>query len=804
MGWMLRKAGLGIVILVCISLGLGAWYLNVKKASRSGTLTLPGLTAPVDIRFDAYAVPHITAETQTDAYHALGYVHAQERLFQMELLRRLAKGELSEILGPKLKSTDIFFRTLRLKQFAKEYAAKADKTTPALKASQAYLNGVNHFIRTGPAPVEFDLLRIPKTKFKLSDVISVAGYMAYSFASGFKTDPVLSFIRDALGPAYLKDMDYRLKDAPPIKPLSAGTHDSLAQVAALVADIQTISPVGCFEGSNAWALRGSRTASGKAMLSGDPHISHSNPSVWYEAHLVTPDLNFYGHFLAGVPTALLGYNQHMAWSLTMFQNDDVDLFVETPNPDNPDQVWAHGRWQDLIIEKQTIRVKGEDDIILTVRRSRHGPIINDATDLVDHEKNPVAVSWVFHDFDNDMINGLYELSRIQTVFQAPAALEKVYAPGLNFVMADAAGNIGWWAAARLPLRPDHVDPNFIQDGSDPANDYTGVLPFKDNPQFINPASGTIVSANQQPQDFGTGTVPGYYNIENRARRIEALLESKPGQWTPEEMTAIQLDTASDFYKNIKDRAVSLLASLPAVDRDPVSRAAMAQLRAWNGHHRLDTLGPAVFYTLHYFLIKALFKDELGEDRFKAFLRTRLPDRAVPKLLGLEHSLWWDDTNTPQKESQGAILSRAWRNTIKRLKTVAGKDPDTWTWGNLHTVEYVHALGRKKPLDRIFNIGPFKVEGSRDVPNYQGFRLGPPPFKVYINPSTRRIFDFANPAHSLGIIPTGQSGYFLDSHYDDQAQKYLSGKYRVQLTDKSQIQADTASVLRLVPDAASTQ
>ena len=326
MGWILKKAGLGTAILLLILVGFGTWYLKGKTAVRSGTLVLPGLTAPVDVRFDGFAVPHIYAETEVDAYHALGYVHAQDRLFQMELLRRLAKGQLSEILGPKLKSTDIFFRTLRVKQFGEAYAERADKATPALKAAQAYLKGINHFIRTGPAPVEFDLLKIPKTEFVLSDVISVAGYMAYSFASGFKTDPVLTFIRDELGPEYLKDMGYELKTAPPIKPLTA-TLDSLAKMAALVAEIETThSPVGFFQGSNAWAIRGEKTASGKPLLSGDPHISHSNPSVWYEAHLVTPDFNFYGHFLAGVPMALLGYNQRIAWSLTMFQNDDVDLF----------------------------------------------------------------------------------------------------------------------------------------------------------------------------------------------------------------------------------------------------------------------------------------------------------------------------------------------------------------------------------------------------------------------------------------------------------------------------------------------
>ncbi len=774
------------------------YYLNSKKAVRSGDIKLPGLSGQVDVRFDTYAVPHIYAQNEIDAYYALGYVHAQDRLFHMELLRRLAKGELSEILGPKLKSTDSLFRTLRLKQFGKEYLAHADKTTPAYKISQAYLDGINHYMKTRPAPIEFDILKIPKKEYTLSDIVSVAGYMAYSFAAGFKSDPVLTFVRDELGRAYLEDMDYLPAAVPPLK-LLADTHTSLAQMAGLVADIETVySPVGFFEGSNAWAVHGNKTASGKPILAGDPHIAHSCPSVWYEAHIVTKELNFYGHFLSGNPMALLGSNQKVAWTLTMFQNDDLDMFVEKQNPNNPDQVWSDGRWEDLKIEHETIKVKNEEDLVLKIRISKHGPIINDILDTLNTQKSPVAVSWGFHDLNNDILNGLYELSHIDTVLQAPAALEKIHAPGLNFVMADTSGNIGWWAVGKLPKRPDHADPNFIQDGSDPANDYMGYWPFKWNPQFVNPESGVIVSANHQPQDFGTGTVPGYYNIDNRARRIEELLGLKSENWSPEDMKSIQLDTQSAFYKKIKKRQVAVLKTIPAVQDTTISKKAFEIFEKWDGFHHLDTNGAAIFYTLHYYLAKDLFKDELGEDRFKAFLRTRLPDKAVLKIMRLEKSPWWDDLSTSKKESQKDILASAWFQTIDNLTQLSGKDPEKWIWGDLHTVEYVHALGRKKPLDKIFNIGPFKSEGARDVPNYQGFRIAPPPFKVYIGPSTRRIIDFADPDHSLGINPTGQSGYFYDPHFDDQARMYMAGEYRTHLTDRAEIEKATVSVLKLTP------
>ncbi len=794
----LKRLGLGLIIIVLICCGTAFWYLNSKKAVRTGTTRLPGLSRPVEVRFDTFAIPHIYAQNQTDAYYALGYLHAQDRLFHMELLRRLAKGELAQILGSSLVSTDSFFRTLRLKQFGKEYIDRADTTSPAFQICQAYIDGINHFINTGPAPVEFDILGIEKKQFQLSDIISVAGYMAYSFAAGFKSEPVLTFVRDELGQAYLTDMGHSLSDVPPLK-LLADTHRSLAETAALVADIETdYSPVGFFEGSNAWAVSGSKTVSGKPILAGDPHIAHSCPSVWYEAHIVTPDHNFYGHFLSGVPMAMLGSNGKVAWTLTMFQNDDLDMFAEKANPDNPDQVWSDGQWTDLEIEHETIRVKNENDLDLKIRISKHGPIINDILDTLNKKKNPVAVSWAFHDFGNDFINGLYEMSHLSTVHEAPPVLEKIYAPGLNVVMGDTSGNIGWFAVARLPRRPEQADPNFILDGSDPANDYTGTWPFAANPQFINPASGLIISANHQPQDFGTGTVPGYYNIENRAQRIETLLNEKPSGWSMEDMKAIQLDTESAYYKNIRDKQVAVLKQIPAIQEDPVSRRALALLEEWDGFHNLDSTGAAVFYTLFHTFTRNTFKDELGDDLYKAFLKTRLPDRAAFRIVDNPDSPWWDDRTTPSVETRQDILSASWFQAMDDLIRFAGNDPEKWLWENFHTVEYVHALGRQKPLDKIFNIGPFKSEGAREVPNFQGFRITPPPFEAYIGPSTRRIFDFADPDRSLGINPSGQSGYFFDPHFDDQARLYFDGKYRPQLTNRAQIEKATASVLQLTP------
>jgi penicillin G amidase len=471
-------------------------------------------------------------------------------------------------------------------------------------------------------------------------------------------------------------------------------------------------------------------------------------------------MDFYGHFLSGVPLALMGFNKKIAWTLTMFQNDDLDMFQEKSHPDNPDQVWSAGRWVDLAIEHEVITVKGADDVRLKIRQSKHGPVINDVLGTLDQTVAPVAVSWGFHDFSNDFIDGIYELSHTKTVLQAPAALEKIHSPGLNFVLADTSGNIGWWSVAKLPVRPDHVDANFILDGSDTENDYLGTWPFSSNPHAVNPESGVIVSANHQPRDFGDGIVPGYYNIDNRSRRIHALLDQKQDAWTMDDMKSIQLDTKSPFCEMIRNKVAAVLDTVPDVQDNALSQQAFDIYKNWDGYHGLDATGASIFHTLHYHIIYKTFFDELGDNFFKAFLGTRLPDRSMLHLLDIPTSPWWDDRTTPGKETMKDILSSAWFASLADLKNLAGDDPSDWHWENFHAVEYIHALGRKKPLDKIFNIGPFKTAGSREVLNYQGFKISPPPFSVNIGPSTRRIFDFSDIDHSLGINPTGQSGYFL--------------------------------------------
>jgi penicillin amidase len=330
--------------LIVVLAAAGGWYVYSKQPSRQGMVELQHLQGSVTVRYDERGIPHIRAENEPDLYRALGYVHAQDRLFQMEVLRRLARGELAEVLGPKLLDTDKLMRSLRIRERAETYLANLDRQSPTFIAMQAYLDGINQYQDSHAKPVEFDVLGIKKRPFTAQDTISIAGYMAYSFAAAFRTEPLLTYVRDQLGADYLNvfDLDWQPKGV-----LANGTAPALASadwkdlnaLARLSEQALADNGLPQFEGSNAWVVAGGRTKSGKPLLAGDPHIRFSAPSVWYEAHLSAPGFELYGHYQALMPFASLGMNRDFGWSITMFQNDDLDLIAEKVNPDNPNQVW---------------------------------------------------------------------------------------------------------------------------------------------------------------------------------------------------------------------------------------------------------------------------------------------------------------------------------------------------------------------------------------------------------------------------------------------------------------------------------
>lgn len=797
------KRSLTVVAVLILAVLAGVvGYLYSKQPTRQGQVEVRGLQGSVTVRYDERGVPHIRAENETDLYRALGYVHAQDRLFQMEVLRRLSRGELAEVLGPKLLDTDKLFRSLRIRERADRYVAGLDRQSPAWKALEAYLDGINQYQDSHASPMEFDVLGIHKRPFTAEDTVSVAGFMAYSFAMAFRTEPLLTYIRDQLGNDYLKvfDLDWQPKGVlakgkpQPSLPLAAVDWQDLGQIALL--SQQALSEAGLpqFEGSNAWAVAGARTKSGRPLLAGDPHIRYSLPSVWYEAQLSAPGFELYGHHQALVPFAFLGHNLDFGWSLTMFQNDDLDLIVEKVNPENPNQVWFHDKWVDLISSEQQIAVKGQAPVTLTLRQSPHGPIINDMLGATVG-KAPVAMWWGFLETPNPILDGFYQLNRADTLAKVRAASAKVHAPGLNIVWANAKGDIGWWAAALLPKRPTGAKPAFLLDGSTAMADKEGFYPFSANPQEENPARGYIVSANFQPVSPTGMEIPGYYNLADRGQQLDRQLSDKSVKWDLENTQKLQLGTTTAYGPRL---LAPLLPVLREVVGAPEELKLVEQLAKWQGDYPLDSTSATLFNQFLFELANATFHEKLGDAYFDALIQARVVDAALPRLAADPDSPWWDNRTTPQRESRADTVKVAWHASIDHLKRTLGANPAQWHWGSAHTLTHGHPLGMQKPLDRVFNVGPLDAPGSHEVPNNLTAKIGPAPWSVVYGPSTRRIIDFADPAHSLTINPVGQSGVLFDKHYDDQAEAYIEGVYQQAHFSEEEVTANTRSTLKLLP------
>jgi penicillin amidase len=476
----------------------------------------------------------------------------------------------------------------------------------------------------------------------------------------------------------------------------------------------------------------------------------------------------------------------------MFENDDIDLIAERSNPANANQVWQQDHWVNLQTSQETIKVKGAADVVLALRHGPHGPIITDAF-KADYGNTPIAMWWAFLETENPILEGMYQLNRADTRDKAREAVQSIHAPGLNILWASAEGDIAWWAAAKLPQRPVGVNPIFILDGGTGEAEKNGFYNFSFNPQEENPPRGYIVSANQQPG--GVLPVPGYYLLADRAKRLDEALQDNKRKWNTEQTTKLQLDICNGYPA----RLLKLL--LPLMDRvatDPNDRAFMEPLQKWDGCYEPNSVAASLFSQLSYELARAVFEDELGEVQFQNLLGSPALDHALPLLVADLKSPWWDNVKTPQKESYFETIRVAWSNTLLHMQDLYGTSLIDWSWANTHTLTHVHPLGLKKPLDLLFNVGPFSVPGGRETPNNLSGRIGTAPWAVTYGPSTRRVIDFGAPEKSVGINPVGQSGVLFDRHYSDQAERFVQGLYARQRLGQADVKSHTESTLTLVP------
>ncbi len=776
-----------------IALGIYFFLLSTKP-QYEGEVDIKNISKNTEVFFDEYGIPHIYAINQKDAQIVLGYVHAQDRLWQMELLRRIAPGRLSELFGNKVSKTDKFFAALGIDENSQKAIAQIDKNSESYKLSMAYLDGINQYIENGKTPVEFKLLGIERKPFTLKDVYNIFGFMSFSFAMAQKTDPLITDIRDNLGAEYLKD--FGLDGSLGTQQLKSfkGQESNYSEISKQVASLLDNSPVQPFIGSNSWVIGGKKTKSGKVIFANDPHIAFAQPCTWYEAHISCPDYEIYGYYLAGTPFPLLGHNRDYAYGLTMFENDDVDFFNEEVNPQNENQYKYKNEFLEFKNFKKTIKVKDSADIVLNYKESIHGSIINDVM-TGSFSKKPMALSWIYTQGNNQILDAVYHISHTKNVTDFRANCKLIHAPGLNVMYGDAKGNISWTATGKLYKMPKNVNPNFILNGSNGEDDKREFLDFSKNPSALNPSWNYVYSSNNQPEAIDGYLYPGYYLPKDRAMRIESLLSPK-NNWTLTDVEKMILDNTSSRSSIIVS---GVLSEISTNNQSKEFKKCYEVLGKWNGSNNLNDIAPTIYNKFLFRYLENTFQDELGSEKFSAMLSTHFVKQMIENQIANKNSIWWDNATTKdKKETRKEILTKSFKETITELEKQLGNDISKWTWNRVHTLEHLHPIGKVKALAPFFNVGKFEVAGSNEVINNLMFGFsGNGKYEVKAGPSTRRIIDFNDVENSVSILPTGNSGNPMSKHYNDQAKLFNEGKFRKMKMNKKKI-IESSTKLVFIP------
>jgi penicillin amidase len=792
---MLKKLLIGLLALVAIVLVAllgGRWWL-ARSADPGRDASLAGLRAPVEVWRDSMGVPHVWARGEEDLFRALGYVHAQDRLFQMELFRRVADGRLAEVLGEGQLNTDKFLRTVGMGRGAAENEARLD--AEHRRMLQAYADGVNAWITShgGSLPPEFKILRFKPEPWTVRNSLSIAKIMAWDLADwsiGLEVQRALDAVGDSLGqdlrPFYPDsgltilgaDAQWAGHAAPAATPAPAAlprvSGIELPEVPPLA--LELLETVSASHASNSWVIGGSRTRSGKPILANDMHLALRAPAIWYLAALHGGEFNIAGMTLPGVPVVVAGHSRRVAWGYTNAMVDDVDLFVEEVDPANPNRYRTPGGWLDMTVRPETIQVKGASPVVHPVRTTRHGPVLSD----VDKRGGGrvLAMQWTAYAPSTE-VAALVGMNRARNADEFLRALSGFNNPHQNVVYADADGRFGYWMAGRVPIRRggDGVLPVRGWTGE---GDWTGWLRFDQHPHVQDPADGFVVTANNRQ----VGAAYPHHITANwaepwRAVRIRQMVEAGRGL-TAADVLAQQMDVRDVWALHHLPRAVQ------AAERAGQADAAR-ELRAWNGEARVDSRAAALFY---------VWADELrtrvGADEFRG-RPVYFPRAALDRVLARGGGAWVDDVTTDSAETLDGLAAAAMRTAVERV----GEQ----RWGTLHTTHIDHPLGVVSALDRALdlNIGPFPNAGSPYTVNVSGWGGRTPPFSNAYGSSQRHVVDMADPDGSGGfVIPTGQSGNPFSRHYRDQTPLWREGRLWLIPLDRGKAEARAVSRMTLRP------
>jgi penicillin amidase len=808
--------------------GLGTLVaLRRPLPQTTGTLRLPKLQDNVQILRDEWSIPHIYATSNQDLFTALGFVHAQDRLWQMELNRRTGHGQLAELFGSLALDTDRFIRILGFNRIVEQEVALLDAETHSIV--DAYTRGVNHFIEThsNRLPIEYTLLRHQPRPWTAADCLIWSKIIALNLSSSWPNKILNAHMHKLVGQQQANELDMRYPAHHPmtIPPDSHNQgwmhhnhtpHSSSPSIPFL--------PTGNHEqGSNAWVVSGNRSASGAPMLANDPHLLLTLPSLWYEVHLEGGDYAVTGVSFPGIPCIIIGHNTHIAWGITNAMTDVQDLYIERFNPEHPDQYLWQNEHKTVQTIREAITIRGKPEpFIEEVRLTHHGPIITPALDgtlkhtpaehpspTTENTPHPrwneeLALRWTALE-PGHLMRSLLNINRASNWQEFRSALEDWNIPPQNFVYADSAGHIGYTLAGNIPIRRTNSGKQPVP-GWNGAYEWQGYIPASRLPATFDPPQGYIVTANnriaEETRDphypFNGNWFNGY-----RAARIEELIKQTPLH-TIESFAHIQHDLLSLPGLELAQvmQTVPLSTELEQQARD--------LLTAWDGHLTAESVGGTIYTVLRYHLerytyasLEPLRTMKTGMGAFCTLpYMSQLGRRALPGILERIARATQQpdpDSRQPQTDTWTPLLQKSMATTVQELQNRLGKNPHTWQYGRIHRLTLQHPLGKIPLLANLFNRGPIPTGGDidticmgyapRDTAN------GP----IYVGPSYRQICNTGNWDASCSMITGGQSGHPASRHYSDMISLWRAGRYHPMLWSRPLVESHTITTLTLTPD-----
>ena len=790
--------GLSAVFLLSAIAG-GYLYIRSTLPDYDGTVSANGLHADVQIIRDSFGMPHIMAANDEDAAYGIGYATAQDRLFQMEMIRRAIAGRLSEIFGDSLIKVDRLFRTITVQRSIDSLFQLLSPEVKALLV--AYAAGVNRYLSDPKTtlPPEFAMLGIPMEPWRPADGLAAQYFMAWGLNFSFNNEIMRAAITSKVGQTMADNIyiDYP-SGGPVVVPDSASTQISFELFDA-VRQARDLCGFPFRGASNNWVVSGKRSVTGAPLLANDMHLGLILPAVWYEAHIITPTQNVSGVALAGMPFIVAGANQHVAWGFTNAMADDADFYLEKINPNDSSEYEYMGRMEKMAIRHDTIHTKSGKNIPLDIRVTRHGPIIDGLVPYDSLTIHPLAMRWSNFDFFEEA-QSLYLVNHARNIDDVEAAAKMFKCPGQNWVYADDQGNIGYWLAAGIPIRHE-FDGASILPGWDGRFEWDGYLHPDSLPHLRNPESGIIATANnKQAGDDFPYPISHTYGPPERISRIITLLQQR-GKLSIDDFARIQSDVSMEMARIWTPK---MLAGIHSDSLTSVQKEALDLLGKWDYSGTPDQAGASIFSATVQSLIEGIFKSHLGDTLYKYYVTENMYTilKAVGHLLDEKDSPWFDNLATPQKETRDTVLSAAFIKAVDFLTEKFGDNPDNWQWGKLHTLTLYHPIGRHIPLfGLLMNSGAIPVGGGETTVNAEMYRLSDP-YTVVAGASQRHIFELGNIDKSLRIIPGGVSGNFDSPYYTDQVELWRQGKYRPFVLSWEKVMQDAAHILRLEPSAAS--